>query len=102
MSLADGLGMGIGFTLALMVVAAIREVIGNGTLTVWGSLRWTVPGGYEPTLLMVLAPGGFVALGCILAAMNSVQARLVARGAVRYTPPQGLDCRHCIGCRLQP
>jgi hypothetical protein len=51
---------------------------------------------------MVLAPGGFVALGCILAAMNSVQARLVARGAVRYTPPQGLDCRHCIGCRLQP
>jgi electron transport complex protein RnfE len=100
MSLADGLGMGIGFTLALMVVASIREVIGNGTLTVWGTLRWSVPAGYEPTLLMVLAPGGFVALGCILAAMNGVQARLAARQGIRYTPPQGLDCRHCIGCKI--
>lgn len=99
LSLADGLGMGLGFTIALVVVSSIRELAGNGTLTVWGDIRMAVPGAYVPTLVMILAPGGFIVLGFILAGMNRLQAMLAARHGTRYTPPEHLDCRHCIGCK---
>jgi electron transport complex protein RnfE len=100
LSLADGLGMGIGFTIALVVVSSIREIAGNGTLTVWGDMKFAVPGGYVPTLVMVLAPGGFIVLGAILALMNRIQTVLAARDGRRYTPPEHMDCRHCIGCKF--
>jgi electron transport complex protein RnfE len=99
LSLADGLGMGLGFTIALVVVSTIREIAGNGTLTVWGGIQYAVPAGYVPTLVMILAPGGFVVLGCILAAMNRIQAVLAERQGIRYIPPEHLDCRHCIVCK---
>jgi Na+-translocating ferredoxin:NAD+ oxidoreductase subunit E len=67
-SLADGLGMGIGFTLSLTFLGAVREVVGNGTLfgmqVMWGS--------YEPFSVMVKAPGAFLCLGVILGLMNWV------------------------------
>ncbi|MBM4142211.1 MAG: electron transport complex subunit RsxE, partial [Lentisphaerae bacterium] len=97
LSLADGLGMGLGFTIALIVVAAIRELSGNGTVTVWGDLRWTLPG-YQPALIMILAPGGFVTLGCILGLMNRINAALAARTG-RYAAPADFDCRHCVICK---
>lgn len=95
LSTADGIGMGLGFTIALMVVAAIREVLGNGTLTVWGPLGWQIPN-LQPTLVMILAPGGFITLGCILALMNHIQNKLGRRGG--YATPAGLGCRCCVGC----
>jgi electron transport complex protein RnfE len=98
LSLADGIGMGLGFTLALIVVSAIREIAGNGTLTVWGDLSWSVKG-YQPALLMILAPGGFITLGCLLAGMNRIQAALALRRGGPYTPPPDLDCRHCVICK---
>lgn len=98
LSLADGIGMGVGFTLALCVVAAIREVLGNGTLTIWGDLKWVVKG-YQPMLIMILAPGGFVTLGCILGAMNRINATIARRQGRRYEPPADLDCRHCVICK---
>ena len=71
LSLADGLGMGIGFTLSLTVLGAIREVLGNGTL-------FSVPlmgESFLPFLVMVLPPGAFIALGFLLAAMNRIGER---------------------------
>ncbi|GAB4165318.1 MAG: electron transport complex subunit E [Geothermobacteraceae bacterium] len=65
-SIADGLGMGLGFTLSLFVLGGVREVFGAGTLlgmTLFGS-------GYQPFLLMILPPGAFIALGLLLAGMN--------------------------------
>ncbi|NJL59745.1 MAG: electron transport complex subunit E [Desulfobacteraceae bacterium] len=65
-STADGLGMGIGFTLALASLGAVREVLGSGTLLgnpVFGP-------GFEPFSFMVEAPGAFVALGLMLCLMN--------------------------------
>ena len=75
-SLADGLGMGIGFTLSLTVLGSVREVLGNGTL-------FSVPlmgPSFLPFLIMVLPPGAFIALGFLLAAMN----RLGQKGVPPY------------------
>ncbi len=93
MSAADGLGMGIGFTLALIVIAAIREIIGSGTLM--GHSLGT-PG----VLLAVLPPGGFITLGFLMALMNQLQIRAAARAGKTFEPPEHLDCRHCLLCDL--
>ncbi len=68
-SLVDGLGMGIGFTLALVVLGSIREILGNGTLfdiVLLGK-------GYLPMLVMILPPGAFLMLGFLMAAMNKIE-----------------------------
>ncbi len=65
-SIADGLGMGIGFTLSLASLGAVRELLGSGTLlgkAVFGP-------GFEPFSFLVEAPGAFVALGLMLCLMN--------------------------------
>ncbi|MGQ9662370.1 MAG: electron transport complex subunit RsxE [Kiritimatiellia bacterium] len=98
LSFADGLGMGIGFTLALSALATVRELLGNGTITVWGNLAWKIPS-FQPALIMILAPGGFVALGCILAVMNRINAFIAKRQGKGYAPPAELSCRHCIICK---
>lgn len=70
-AMVDGVGMGVGFTLALFVLGAVRELFGSGTL-----LGFTVFGaGYQPLLLMILPPGAFIAMGFLLAAMNLFDAR---------------------------
>jgi len=99
LALADAIGMGLGFTLALSVTGAIREVIGNGTLTLWTSIAWTVPGTYQPVLLLILAPGGFITLGILLGLMNRIEQRLAARAGKAYAPPTDFDCRHCLVCK---
>ena len=70
-SIADGFGMGLGFTLSLLVLGSIREVLGNGTI-------FNVPAfgpGYFPFLLMILPPGAFITLGFLLALMNRLAAQ---------------------------
>jgi len=70
-SIADGLGMGTGFTLSLFVLGAVRELFGSGTL-----LGYSVLGAsYQPLLLLILPPGAFIAMGLLLAAMNRLDAR---------------------------
>ncbi len=67
-SAADGLGIGIGFTLALASLGAVRELLGNGTV-----LGMNVFGpSFEPFGFMVEAPGAFVGLGLMLCVMNFV------------------------------
>jgi len=71
-SALDGLGMGIGFTLVLFVMGAIREILGSGTLTLGFPLvvnPFTINvfgSGYNPALLMILPPGGFLTLGILM------------------------------------
>ncbi|EHM13660.1 MULTISPECIES: electron transport complex subunit RsxE [Jonquetella] len=86
-SLWDGLGFGLGFTVALLIISAIREMFGNGTL-----LGWSVfPQGFQPALLLVLAPGAFLVIGLIMAVIswNNLRLRRVNR---RITNPSG--CAH--------
>jgi electron transport complex protein RnfE len=67
-SALDGLGIGLGFTISLTLLGAIREVLGHGTLfgmdVMWSSFR--------PFTFMVEAPGAFVSLGILLAVMNAI------------------------------
>jgi len=65
-SMADGLGIGIGFTLSLAALGAIREIFGTGTFfgaSVFGA-------SYQPFTFMIQAPGAFVCLGLMLCIMN--------------------------------
>ena len=65
-SIADALGMGAGFTLALMLIASIREALGNGTV-----LGYPVFGAqYDPAVVMILAPGAFLTIGLLIGLMN--------------------------------
>jgi electron transport complex protein RnfE len=70
-SMADGIGMGLGFTLSLVVVATIREILGNGT---WLQIR-IMPQTYDPMLVAILAPGAFITLGFLMALMNMLKER---------------------------
>lgn len=67
-SAMDGIGMGIGFTLALTLIGSIREIFGNGTifgLSVFGA-------NFQPMLLLILPAGGFIVFGLLLAAFNII------------------------------
>ena len=69
LSIADGLGMGLGFTFAITLLSVIREVIGNGTF--FGAT--VMPAGYQPMAIMLQVPGGFVTLGLLLVAVNALR-----------------------------
>jgi electron transport complex protein RnfE len=74
-SLLDGLGIGIGFTLSLMALAAVRELLGTGVLTFWEKPIQIMGPSFQPFSFMVEAPGAFVALGLMLCMMNLVGKR---------------------------
>jgi electron transport complex protein RnfE len=68
-SAIDGLSMGLGFTFALLLVATVREIIGNGTflgLSLFGD-------GYTPALLLVMPAGAFLTLGFVIAAVQKLR-----------------------------
>ncbi len=87
-ALFDGLMMGMGFTLSLVVLGAVREVLGSGTLfqgaalmlgNAMAFLELTLIPDYRGFLLAILPPGGFVALGFILAGKRVLDRRLERR-----------------------
>ena len=65
-SLFDGIGMGLGFTIGLTIIGAIRELLGNGSI-----FGISIPG-YEPMAFFVRAPGAFLVLAVLIAIMNAV------------------------------
>ena len=71
-SVLDGIGMGIGFSIVLFVMGVIREILGTGNLTLGFPILMDpvelklISGFYNPALLMILAPGGFLTLGVFL------------------------------------
>ncbi len=95
MSMADGCGMGIGFTLALVLLGMIREFLSAGSLFNINMQCWD--GGFA---VMGQAPGGFIVLGFVLAGMNLLNMRKARKAGLRYDTPQELDCRHCAICKF--
>lgn len=76
-SLIDGLGMGIGFTLALGAMGAVREILGNGSFLgapLFGD-------GFSPMLIMIMPPGAFLTLGYLLGFANYVNRVRARKGA---------------------
>ncbi|NIM91192.1 MAG: RnfABCDGE type electron transport complex subunit E [Candidatus Aminicenantes bacterium] len=74
-SLIDALGMSLGFLIALLVLSAIREILGSGTFfgqQVLGT--W-----FEPWIIMVLPPGAFIALGILLGLANKIEEKSKSR-----------------------
>lgn len=65
-SILDGIGSGLGFTVALTFLGAVREILGNGSI--FGVSL--VPASFTPALIFVLAPGGFITIGTIMACIN--------------------------------
>ncbi len=94
LAIADGLGMGIGFTLSLTLLGGIRELLGLGTL--FG--REIFGPGFQPVHFMVEAPGAFVTLGLLLAGMNMlniVQAKRRGENPAENPTPGCEACRAC-------
>ncbi len=71
-SAVDGLGMGLGFTLSLTILGAVRELFGAGSIF---GLQLLASSWYQPITIFVLAPGAFIALGLMFAAFNAFKAR---------------------------
>jgi Na+-translocating ferredoxin:NAD+ oxidoreductase subunit E len=69
-SMADGLGLGIGYTLSLSTLGGIRELLGTGKLTIWETPIQIMGPSFEPFKFVVEAPGAFVCLGLLLCLMN--------------------------------
>ena len=70
-SLFDGLGMGLGFTAALTLIASVREILGAGTfagISLFGE-------GFQPASVMILPPGAFLTLGILIAIINSISKK---------------------------
>ncbi|MDD3610171.1 MAG: electron transport complex subunit E [Halothiobacillaceae bacterium] len=89
-SALDGLMMGLGFTFALVVVGGVREILGSGTLfadahlllgEAFRFMELTLIPDYKGYLLMILPPGGFLALGFLLALKRLIDQRLAERAA---------------------
>ncbi|HEX9728029.1 MAG TPA: electron transport complex subunit E [Gemmatimonadales bacterium] len=81
-SLLDAFGAGVGFSIALVMMGSVREVLGSGTFlgrSVFGP-------DFEPWVIMVLPPGGFLTLGMILLTLSWVQKRADAKARVRDWP----------------
>jgi electron transport complex protein RnfE len=71
LSIFDALGMGAGFTLALVLLGSIREIFGNGTILGYPIFG----GGYEPVLVMILPPGAFLTLGLLTGLFSAFEKR---------------------------
>jgi len=67
-SIADGLGMGLGFTCSMVLLSSAREIIGSGT---WFGMQ-VMPAGYKPMALVVAPAGGFIMLGLMILVVNAV------------------------------
>lgn len=87
LSMFDGIGMGLGFTIAITILGAFRELIGAGTLF---NVQ-VLPNSYEPVTIMILAPGAFFVLACLVAVQNRIKMK---KGA------DVTDCSRvgCAGC----
>ena len=68
-SALDGLGMGLGFTIALVMVATVREILGNGT---WMGIN-LFGANYPAALFFIMAPGGFITLGLLMGLVNKLR-----------------------------
>jgi electron transport complex protein RnfE len=95
-AVTDGFSMGLGFTLVLVVIGAFREIIGHGTLFANATLllgqgfsfiEMTIIPDYRGFLIMALPPGGFIALGILLAIKQNQEIRKKAHASADKQEP---------------
>jgi electron transport complex protein RnfE len=89
-SLFDGIGMGLGFTIALTAIGVVRELLGSGMIF---GVKLT-PAGFQPGLLVILPPGGFIALGIFMAVFRRYQDRKAERLG-KPAPAHAAGCADC-------
>ncbi len=96
LSIADGLGMGLGFAMSLTFLGGMRELLGTGQL--FGKqIMWD---GFEPFLVMVEAPGAFICLGIILCAMNAFSKWQASRKGLEEPANPTHGCSACGACAM--
>lgn len=88
-SVMDGIGMGLGFTIGLLLLGSFREILGAGSI--FGVK--IMPASFEPISIFVLAPGAFF----VLAGLTAVQNKLSLKSATNK-PEQNAGCGGCHGC----
>jgi len=97
-SLFDGVGIGMGFTIALTLIGSARELLGNGSIF----SHAVIPSLYQPALLVILAPGGFITLGIFIALFRHLQMKKEEAKTGQISAYDGwekLDA--CNGCALK-
>ena len=90
LSLFDGIGMGLGFTMALTMIGAVREVLGAGTFFGMN----VMPESFEPVSIMILAPGAFFVLCWLTAIQNRIRNK---KGNKNLNVK---SCASCAGCAM--
>ncbi len=93
LSMFDGLGMGLGFTVGLTSIGIIRELFGNGSIF---NIR-IMPQAYEPVTILILAPGAFFVLACLIAAQNKIRLEKVKKTGTTDTAICETESG-CMGC----
>lgn len=94
LSVFDGLGMGLGFTVGLTLIGLIREILGAGTVFDYPVLTNL---GYTPITIFIMAPGAFLVLAVLVALMNIVRGRMEAKGTP-LAEPTGCLAGACAAC----
>ena len=103
-SIFDGLGMGLGFTVALIAIGILREILGAGQAFGYQILpladEATGAAGYTPITIFILAPGAFLVLALLAAIQNKVKINMEKKGkdASKIQSGCGADCATCGGC----
>lgn len=100
LSAIDGLGMGLGFTLALAVMGGLREILGSGSIA-----GWSIPfiGGdnvLQPILLFVMPPGGFMVFGFVIALALHLSRKFYAKHPDQALEAEALRKQSCLGCAM--
>lgn len=93
LSIADGLGMGVGYTIIIAGMGAVRELVGSGKLMFLGKTLLAMPAWYRGPNIILLFPGAFILFGFIIAGSYAINRRLRARAGKPAAVPEG-------GCSL--
>lgn len=94
LSIFDGIGMGLGFTVALGLIGAFRELLGSGMIF---NIQ-IAPASYQPVSIFILAPGAFFVLACLTALQNKLKAPCATNGSVKKEKKSGC-CGDCASCK---
>ena len=93
-SIFDAIGMGLGFTVALFLIGAFREVIGAGQILG----MQVMPASYKPASIMILAPGDFFTLGGLVTFLNYRKIKKAKKNNEQVIEMQAGGCGSCSGC----
>ena len=94
LSAMDGIGMGLGFTIALVCIGSLREILGAGTIF---GIKVT-PAGFEPISIFILAPGAFFVLSILTALQNKLKAPSATNGSVKKKKKSTACNGDCMSC----